>query len=68
MSKFLTADELAAFFRVKRSTIHSWRRRGLIPSIRVTRRPVLFELDEVLRELKRFKSTPQASSHDRNSK
>lgn len=53
MSKFLTADELAKHFHVKRSTILAWRRRGLIPYVRATRRPILFELDAVVSELKR---------------
>lgn len=58
MPKFLTADELANHFRVKRSTILAWRRRGLIPFVRASRRPILFELDAVLHALKR-PSSPQ---------
>lgn len=53
MTKFLTAGELAVHLRVKRSTILAWRRRGLIPFVRATRRPILFDLDAVVNELKR---------------
>lgn len=44
---YQTAEELAPRFRVKPATIHAWRRRGLIPGIKATRRPVLYDLAEV---------------------
>ena len=47
MSDLLDARQLAERLRVTPATIHAWHRRGLIPGLRATRRPVLFELAEV---------------------
>lgn len=62
MRKFYTAAELAEHFRVRRSTILAWRRRGLIPYIRATRRPILFELDAVVDALRRRRAAEQAAT------
>ena len=51
MSQYLKADELAKHFRVRPSTILAWQRKGLIPCLRATRRPVLFDLDAVIEAL-----------------
>lgn len=50
---YLTARELAPRLRVTPATILSWHRRGLIPSVSVTRRPVLFDLAEVQKALRK---------------
>jgi DNA-binding transcriptional MerR regulator len=47
MGEYLTASELAAKLRVTPATVHAWHRRGWIPCLRASRRPVLFDLDEV---------------------
>jgi excisionase family DNA binding protein len=47
VSENKTADEIATRYRVTRRTVLAWARRGLIPCIRATRRPVLFDPDEV---------------------
>jgi excisionase family DNA binding protein len=52
MGRYATTDELAARFRVTVETIRSWARRGKIPSVRVGRRPLLFDIDEVDRVLR----------------
>lgn len=52
MSKIVTAKELAQILKVQTATVHSWHRRGLIPCLRAGHRPVLFELDEVIRAMK----------------
>ena len=48
MSEIVTAEVLAKRLHVKTETIRDWRRRGLIPALRATGRPLLFELDAVL--------------------
>lgn len=47
MRRFATTDELAARYRVTVETIRAWARQGKIPSARVGRRPLLFDVDEV---------------------
>jgi excisionase family DNA binding protein len=53
MSQILRADELAELLGVTRPTVHTWHRRGWVPGLRAGRRPVLFDLDAVLRSLER---------------
>jgi predicted site-specific integrase-resolvase len=48
----LDAKGLAAKLRVRTATVRSWARRGLIPCLRASRRPVLFDMDDVERALK----------------
>ena len=51
MRRFLTTSELAARYRVTVETVRAWARRGWIPSVRASRRPLLFDPDEVDRAL-----------------
>ena len=53
MGTIVNAEELAQHLKVTSATIHSWQRRGWIPCLKAGRRPVLFELDEVLQALRR---------------
>ena len=48
----LTAKDLACRLRVQTQTVRLWARTGVIPCIRVTRRKVLFDWDEVKQSLK----------------
>lgn len=51
--QLITVEELAGRLCVTKATIRSWARRGMIPSLRVGSRPILFdpaEVDRVLRE------------------
>jgi predicted site-specific integrase-resolvase len=52
MSQILDARSLAAKLRVRPATVLTWARRGLIPCLRASRRPVLFDLAEVERALR----------------
>jgi DNA-binding transcriptional MerR regulator len=52
MQKLLTAQELAEHLTITPATVHAWHRRGWIPCLRASRRPVLFDLDEVLHALR----------------
>jgi predicted site-specific integrase-resolvase len=47
MRELLDAPALAQRLRVKTATIHAWHRRGWIPCLRASRRPVLFDLEAV---------------------
>ena len=53
MSTIVTAKELAKQLSVQTETIHAWHRRGWIPCLRAGRRPVLFDVADVLRALQR---------------
>ncbi len=52
MTQIVDAKTLATRLFVKPATIHAWRRRGWIPALRAGRRPVLYDLDEVMRVMK----------------
>ena len=52
MSELLDARQLAKRLKVTPATIHAWHRRGWIPCLRAGRRPVLFELHDVLDALR----------------
>ena len=56
MRRYATTGELAARYRVTVETIRAWARQGKIPSVRVGRRPLLFDLDEVDRCIRDRKS------------
>ena len=51
MSEIVDSRGLAAKLGVTPSTVLTWARLGLIPCLRATRRPVLFDLAEVERAL-----------------
>ncbi len=53
MEPLATADDLSRRYRVSRATILAWRRRGIIPAICASRRPVLFDPDDVEAALRR---------------
>ena len=61
MNTYLTASELAQRLHVKTATIHAWHRRGWIPGMRAGRRPVLFDIDDVLYQLRQRGASPNAS-------
>ena len=53
MSDLVHANELAKRLGVTRATVHAWHRRGWIPGMRASRRPVLFDVravEQALRE------------------
>ena len=52
MHEYLTAVELAERLRVRPATIRSWGRTGRIPTIRLSRRVLRFDLSEVLAALR----------------
>ena len=52
MGEIVDAAELARRLKVTVATIHTWNRRGLIPCLRASRRPVLFDFEEVARVLR----------------
>lgn len=65
MDDFIDAVELARRLKCKVGTIAIWRRQGLIPCLRISKRPILFDWEEVKRVLReqgkqapRWKSAP----------
>ena len=52
MNEKLTAAELAHHLKVKTETIREWHRRGIIPAMRASRRPILFDLMQVEQALR----------------
>ncbi len=52
MNQIVDAKELASKLKVTAETIHAWRRRGWIPCLRAGRRPVLFDVEDVIDALK----------------
>jgi excisionase family DNA binding protein len=53
MHEFLTAAELAERLRVRPATIRGWGRAGRIPTVRLSRRVLRFDWNEVLAALRR---------------
>lgn len=53
--RLLTYDELAKELGVKTSTVKTWVRHGKIPGIRVTAKVIRFDLEDVVRALKKRK-------------
>lgn len=51
MPELVSAKELAKRLHVTRDTVHDWRRRGLIPSLRAGRRTIRFDVAKVLETL-----------------
>ncbi len=52
MQSYATTEELAVRYRVTVETIRAWARQGVVPVIRIGRRPLLFETDKVDRALR----------------
>jgi excisionase family DNA binding protein len=52
MSEFLNARQMAERLHVTPATVLSWARRGRIPCLRASRRPVLFDAADVERLLR----------------
>lgn len=52
-TEFLTARQLAEYLQVSETTVHRLRRRGLIPSVKLTDRIVRFNLKDVRSALTR---------------
>lgn len=44
---FLNSQQLAKRYGVTAETVRTWHRRGLIPAMRATRKPLLFDTVEV---------------------
>ena len=51
--KLLNAKQLAGLLKVTLPTIHAWHRRGWIPCLRAGRRPVIFDVVEVEKALRK---------------
>ena len=62
MKEYLTATQLADRLQVKPATVHAWHRRGWIPGMRAGRRPVLFDLADVLSALRQRGAVPVGPS------
>jgi excisionase family DNA binding protein len=60
MREFLTAAELAERLRVRPSTIRAWARVGRIPMVRLSRRVLRFDFEDVVAALRRHGSATDA--------
>lgn len=60
MNELLTPQEMAERLRVSNSTVMSWARNGLIPSIRITGKVVRFDPDLVLQAIREEGGRPTA--------
>jgi predicted site-specific integrase-resolvase len=58
-SRFLSTDQLLADLPISRRTLGSWRKKGLIPYIKIGRR-VLFDSESVRQALRRREREGQA--------
>lgn len=52
MANLIGVKQLAKILKVKPETIRTWHRLGLIPGLRVSTRPILFDEAEVLAALR----------------
>ena len=55
--KYVTSLELADFLRITPRTLANWRRRRVIPFIRLNARHIVYDLNAVERELRLGKAT-----------
>ena len=55
--KYVTSLELADFLRITPRTLANWRRRRVIPFLRLNARKIVYDLNEVERELRLGKAT-----------
>jgi excisionase family DNA binding protein len=58
--QYATSAEVAEVFRVSEPTVRAWARAGVIPSIRVNRGPLRFDLAAVEEALKARRPQPTA--------
>jgi excisionase family DNA binding protein len=62
MERWLRSKELAGFLGVQPDTVRRWARAGMIPAVRISRRVMRFEPDQVVRALRRRASVrPRAT-------
>lgn len=50
-TKFLTVEEAASKYRVDRSTLFRWRQNGKISAIKISRKKILFDEQQLANEL-----------------
>ena len=55
--KYVTSLELADFLRITPRTLANWRRRRVIPFLKFNARKIVYDLNEVERELRLGKAT-----------
>jgi excisionase family DNA binding protein len=48
IDSLLTADEVAAIFKIKRHTVYDWVKRGIIPTVRLGRL-IRFRREDVIK-------------------
>lgn len=51
LTKFLTVEEAASKYRVDRSTLFRWRQNGKISAIKISRKKILFDEQQLANEL-----------------
>ncbi|PQO40375.1 helix-turn-helix domain-containing protein [Bremerella cremea] len=66
MPQFLTAKQLAQRLGVKEATVRVWQRKGLIPSLRASRRPLLFDLNDVIDAMKVHSAMTNSPSENKS--
>ena len=68
MPPILTTAQLAERLHVVPATVLAWYRRGLIPALRASRRPVLFDQEEVERTLAQRAALGRAGQKQRGNR
>ena len=58
MNDLVEAKNVADRFGVKVATVHTWRRRGLIPCVKPTQGTIRFRMSEVERAVERMAGSP----------
>lgn len=60
-TKFLTVEEAASKYRVDRSTLFRWRQNGKISAIKISRKKILFDEQQLANELEVFTGRTQTA-------